>query len=107
MSGELTTNGARVTVLSIRAPRAARISIRCSGNCPRKRWASSGTRKRQLTRAHAFERVLPSGITLTVSITRRGYIGKRTVFKIRRGKAPLRQDMCLSNSGRRLSCPAG
>jgi hypothetical protein len=106
MSGVLTTNGARVTVLSIRAPRAAKISVRCTGSCPRKRW-SSVTRKHRLTRARAFERVLSSGTTLTVSITRRGYIGKRTVFTIRRGKAPLRRDTCLSTRGRSETCPAG
>jgi hypothetical protein len=106
MSGVLTSNGARVTVLSIRAPRAAKISIRCTGACPRKRW-STGTRKHKLTRARAFERVLRSGTTLTVSITRRGYIGKRTVFTIRRGKAPLRRDTCLSTRGRSEKCPAG
>lgn len=107
MSGELTTNGANVTVLSIRAPRAAKITVRCTGPCPRKSWSTSGTRKRQLTRASAFERPLASGTKLSVSITRRGYIGKRTVFTIRLGKAPLRRDSCLSSSGRSTKCPAG
>ena len=37
-----------------------------------------------------------SGTQLTVTVTRAGYVGKRTVFKIRRGKAPLRSDSCLS-----------
>jgi hypothetical protein len=108
MTGELTTWGANVTTLSIRAPRSAKVSVRCSGNsCPRKRWSTSGTRKTTLTRARAFERVFTSGTTLTVSVTRKGYIGKRTTFTIRRGKAPLRRDTCLSTSGRSQKCPAG
>jgi hypothetical protein len=108
MRGELTTYGANVTSLTIRAPRSAKIAIRCSGNtCPRKRWASSRTRKKTLTRASAFERVFNSGTKLTVSVTRKGYIGKRTTFTIRRGKAPLRRDTCLSTSGRSQKCPAG
>jgi len=107
MRGELTTVGARVTVLSIKAPRAAKVTVRCTGSCPTRRWSPSA-RKKQLTRARAFERELRSGTTLTVSVTRKGFVGKRTVFKIRRGKAPLRSDTCLSaTSGRRQKCPAG
>jgi hypothetical protein len=108
MTGVLTTWGADVNTLSIRAPRTATITIRCSGSsCPRKRWASTRTRKRTNMRASAFERVFAAGTTLTVSITRKGYIGKRTTFKIRQGKAPLRRDTCLSTSGKAQKCPAG
>jgi len=106
MRGVLTMTGARVSLLAVKAPRPAKITIRCSGSCPRRSW-KSGTRKKQLTRARPFERVLASGTTLTVSITRSGYVGKRTVFTIRRGKAPLRRDTCLSASGRSQKCPAG
>jgi hypothetical protein len=93
-------------VLSVRAPRQARIVIKCSGTCPRKRWAPT-VRHKSMTRAHAFERVFVSGTRLSVTVTRKGYIGKRTVFMIRRGKAPLRRDTCLSTSGRSQKCPAG
>ena len=56
----------------------------------------------------AFERMSASGTKLTVSVTRAGYIGKRTTFTIRRGKAPLRKDTCLSStSGKTQKCPAG
>ncbi len=107
MSGELTTFGARVTVLSVRAPKAAKVRIRCSGSCPRKTWTAT-KRKRTVTRVGVFERVWNSGTKLTVTITRRGYIGKRTAFTIRRGKAPLRKDTCLSpTSGKTQKCPAG
>jgi len=108
MSGELTTFGARVTVLSVRAPKAAKITIRCSGSCPRKTWTAT-KRKKTTTRVGAFERIWASGTKLTVTITRRGYIGKRTAFTIRRGKAPLRTDTCLSSTtGKSLKkCPAG
>ena len=54
-----------------------------------------------------FERNLRSGVTLTISVTRRGYVGKRTVFVIRRGQAPLRSDRCLSAKNRITRCPAG
>lgn len=104
MRGVLTGNGARVTELTVRAPRAARISIRCSGGCPHKRW-TSGTRKRTSTRIRAFETALPTRTVLTISVTRKGYIGKRTVLTIRRGKSPRRQDSCLTPRGTRMTCP--
>ena len=37
-----------------------------------------------------FERGLRAGVVITVSVTRKGYVGKRTTFVIRRGAAPLR-----------------
>jgi hypothetical protein len=106
MRGVLTARGARVTVLSVRAPRKARVVLRCSGSCPTKRWAPT-VRHRMTTRVRAFERYLSSGTRISVTVTRKGYIGKRTVFKIRRGRAPLRTDSCVSSAGRRLKCPAG
>jgi hypothetical protein len=108
MRGVLSTNGALITSLTVKAPKAAKLRVTCSGSsCPRKRW-SPKTRKRQNTRMTAFERNLRSGTVLTVTLTRPGYVGKRTVFKIRRGKAPLRSDSCLSAAtGKVQKCPAG
>jgi hypothetical protein len=106
LSGVLTATGARVTVFSIRAPKPAKVRVTCSGTCPRKRWAPA-RRSKTLTRAHDFERSFSSGTKITVSVTRKGYIGKRTVFTIRRGKAPLRKDSCLSPTGKTQKCPAG
>ncbi len=108
MSGVLSSNGALISSFSVKAPRSARVTVTCSGSsCPTKRWSPS-KRKRQNTRMRAFERNLRSGTVLTISITRTGYVGKRTVFKIRRGKAPLRSDSCLSAAtGKRQKCPAG
>jgi hypothetical protein len=107
MRGRLTFSGARVTLLTVRAPRAATVTVSCHGrDCPRHRWTAA-QRKKQLTRARAFERVLRSGTRITVTVTRPGYIGKRTTFVVRRGKAPLRADRCLSVRGRVTRCPAG
>jgi len=106
MRGHLTPAGARVTLLSILAPRKAKIRVRCSGACPRGSW-SPAVRKKNLTRARGFERVLRAGTRITVTIPRHGFVGKRTTFVIRRGKAPLRTDVCLNQRGRRTRCPAG
>jgi hypothetical protein len=106
MRGRLTTTGARVSLLSVRAPRAAKVTVRCKGHCPRASWAPSKRFKR-LTRARAFERSLRSGTRITVIVTRSGYIGKRTTFVIRKGRAPSRTDKCLNSRNRVTSCPAG
>ena len=107
MRGVLTSTGAKISVLSVRAPRAAKVTLRCKGkSCPASRWSRSA-RKSRLTRMTRFERNLRSGVTLTISVTRRGYVGKRTVFVIRRGQAPLRSDRCLSAKNRITRCPAG
>lgn len=109
LRGRLTATGARVTLFTVRAPKAAKITLRCRGKgCPAKRWSrTSAQRKKALTRVGRFERSLRSGIVLTVSVTRRGYVGKRTTFVIKRGVAPARVDRCLSAKGRATACPAG
>jgi hypothetical protein len=108
MRGRLTKVGARVTLLSVRAPKAAKVIVRCKGTCPAKTWAPP-LRKKSLTRVRAFERSLRSGTVLSVSITRHGYVGKKTVFEIRRGRSPLRIDSCLApgTTARRTTCPGG
>jgi hypothetical protein len=108
MRGRLTSVGAHVTLLSVRAPKSAKVIVRCTGNCPSKTW-SPAVRKKSLTRVRAFERSLRSGTVISVSITRHGYVGKKTVFEIRRGRSPLRIDSCLApgTTSRRTTCPGG
>jgi hypothetical protein len=107
MRGVLTSTGAKVSVLSVRAPTTAKITLRCQGkSCPASRWSRSD-RKSRLTRMSRFERGLRAGVKITISVTRRGYVGKRTTFVIRRGQAPSRSDRCLSSKGRVTRCPAG
>src|SRR5439155_23466388 len=94
--GRLTANGARVTLLTVRAPKGVRVTIRCQGrSCPRARW-SRVIGARGMMRVRAFERTLAAGTRLVISVTRAGYIGKRTVIVIRRGLAPRRADGCLA-----------
>jgi hypothetical protein len=101
--GRSTQRGARITLLTVRAPRGARVRVACSGaGCPTTRWAHTAA----LTRVRAFERELPAGVRLTVTVTQSGRIGKYTVFVIRRGRAPLRRDRCLyTGSARPTPCP--
>jgi hypothetical protein len=104
MRGRLTFTGARITLFSVRAPKKARITVRCRGDCPRSRW-SNRKRKHRLTRVRAFQRSVVAGTRITVTVTRRGFIGMRTVFVIRRGQVPLRVDRCINRRGKRTRCP--
>ena len=102
--GMLSRRGARITLLTVRAPRGARIEVRCLGRgCPAKRWA----RTTALTRIVRFQRDLRAGTRLVIAVTKPGRIGKHTMITIRRGEAPERRDRCLMPGSRRpVRCPA-
>jgi hypothetical protein len=101
--GRLTATGARVTLLTVDAPRGAQIAVRCLGRgCPTARWAQAT----QVTRISRYEGDLPAGTRLTITVRRPGYVGKHTLIVIRRGRAPLRRDRCLfPGSSSPRQCP--
>ncbi|WP_170178920.1 hypothetical protein [Solirubrobacter pauli] len=102
MRGRLSTTGANITLLSVRAPKRATITVTCKGSgCPRKKY----TTKQAKVRVRAFERNLRAKTRLEVRVRRAGYYGKSTLFIIRRGKAPYRLDRCLSARGKYTACP--
>jgi len=103
--GFLTSNGVMVQVLSIRAPKNVRITVRCEGRgCPRRSWVRAAA----VVRARPFEAILRAGVKLKIFVRRRGnWIGKYTVIKIHRGKAPTRADRCLyPGRSRPAACPS-
>jgi hypothetical protein len=102
--GRLTRTGARITLLTVRAPRGARIAVRCSGRrCPARRWSRTAT----LMRIPRFQASFVAGTRLVISVTKAGRIGKHTTIVIRRGKAPTRLDRCLVPGSRKpVKCPA-
>ena len=101
--GRLTRSGARITLLTVRAPRGARVTLRCAGrSCPAERWARTAS----LVRVMRFETVLRAGTRLVIGVTKPGRIGKRTTIVVRRGKAPRRIDRCLMPGARKaIRCP--
>jgi hypothetical protein len=102
--GRLSRTGARITLLTVQAPRGATITVRCRGrDCPARRWA----RTTVVTRIARFQDDLRAGTRLTISITKPGRIGKHTTISVRRGKAPLRRDRCLMPGSRKpVRCPS-
>jgi hypothetical protein len=103
ISGRLTVTGARLTRLTVTAPRGARIAVVCHGpGCPTRRVAEIAS----VTHVRPFERDLRAGVRLTITVSKPGYISKVTTIVIRRGRAPARRDMCLAPGARKPSaCP--
>jgi hypothetical protein len=90
--GVMTPSGSRVTLFTVRAPRRAQVTVVCHGRgCPRKRYRPA----RGSARLRPFERSLPAGTRLAVSVTEPGFVGKYSSFVIRRPAPPRRRDLCL------------
>ena len=105
--GWLTRVGARVTLLTVRAPRGVQIAARCRGrSCPVRRVARTASVTR--TRLRPLQRGLRAGTRLDISVRKTGYIGKWTTIVIRRGRPPARADRCVYPGARRPApCPTG
>ena len=106
MTGSVLQRGTRVRLLEVRAPRGSLVTVRCAGRrCPSERLRKTAAARR--LRFIAMQRVLPPGTVVSVSVTKRGAIGKFTRWKIRELKVPKRTDLCLWPSGRKARCPVG
>jgi hypothetical protein len=85
--------GARITLLSVRGPRSARIRVTCAGaGCPR---GPGPAPVAPPARLRDFERFLPAGTVLRVRVTATSAVGKYTSFRIGAHGAPRRTDRCL------------
>jgi hypothetical protein len=102
--GFFARRGARITLLSVRGPRSAKVEVSCKGRgCPVSKLSLANAD----TRVHRFERFLRAGILLQIRVTRPGRIGAYTSFLIRARRSPLRRDRCLSVKGARpINCSA-
>lgn len=94
LTTEILPNGARIRVLSVRAPKATLVTVRCRGKgCPVSR------RRKRVTqgsvRFTTFERFLRAGVRLEISSRKPNTIGAFTRYTIRAGKFPARTDRCL------------
>jgi PKD repeat protein len=97
LSALIYSNGTRVTVLGVRGPRGALVTVRCSGkSCPVKQRRKKI--KKGPVRFHNFERFLRPGTRLQIFVTKKGKIGDYTSYTIRRGKSPKRVNRCVSGA---------
>jgi Ig domain of plant-specific actin-binding protein len=107
LAGVLTRSGVAISEFTIRAPRGTLATIRCRGRgCPF-RLRRVRLRKAR-TRVHSLERRLRAGVRIEVSVTKAGFIGKFSRFRVRRGRVPSKKELCLRPGARRPSrCPRG
>lgn len=94
LNATILSNGARVRVLRVSAPKGSLATVRCKGKgCPvkqrRKRVQKGGT-----VRLKTYERFLRAGTKLEIFVTKRNTIGSYTSYKIRAGKFPTRVRRC-------------
>ena len=104
--GTLTRRGARLRLLSVRAPASATIFVRCFRRKCRRRSITRGRGFTRAVRFRRFERSLAAGTIIEVRVIRSDAIGKFTRFRIRRGRRPARSDRCLRpGESRGTPCP--
>lgn len=104
--GAATRRGARIRVLSVRAPAGTTILVRCRRQRCSRRSRAGGRGMSRPVRFRRFERSLRAGTILEVFVGRPDAIGKFTRFRIRRSRRPSRTDLCLFPGARTGSaCP--
>ena len=105
VGGTVTEDGTSIDLLTVRAPRGARVLVRCHGEgCPLTR--VSRVVRRAQRRLKAAERLMPAGVTLEVLVRRGDRIGKFTRLKMRRDRRPERTDGCVwPGTSQMAPCP--
>jgi len=102
-AGRLTARGARLTLLTVRAPKGAVIRAACRGDgCPRSRIL----RTARVERLKRLQTSYRAGARIVLRVTKRGRIGKYVRITIRKDKRPSRRDACVWPGVRRpRACP--
>lgn len=104
IAGSLTRRGARFRVVSVSAPKGARVTWACAARRCR---AGGRVGTGRALRIRALQREFPAGATFEVRVTRRGWIGKYTRVKVLSKRGPARRDLCLAAGSKRpTACPA-
>jgi hypothetical protein len=104
--GRTTGRGARINLVTVRAPAGARVRVSCRGrSCP-SRIAARISRTAGVLRFRQLERFLRAGSVLEFRVTASGRIGRYSRFLVRGLKPPLRTNRCLMpGSLRAVQCP--
>jgi len=113
LAGIVYARAVKVTVLSVRAPVGARVTVVCRGrSCPVRRTSRTIAAKgRRTVQTVTFTRLrnkrLAAGTVLEVRVTRAGRVGKYVRFRFLSGRAPKRSDRCLvPGSSTPSACPS-
>jgi hypothetical protein len=105
--GQIVGGLVRISLLSVQAPRGARVVTRCQGRgCPRVVTTARIRSAASPLRVRSLERRYRPGTRLQVVVTKPGRIGKYVSFQMRRTAAPLRRDLCVGPRGTKpVRCP--
>jgi hypothetical protein len=107
IAGRLTRRGARLTRLTVRGPADSKVLARCRGRGCGARRARATIGPRGSVRIRRFQRRLRAGAVLELLVTKPGFVGKYTRFRIRKRRPPLRTDLCIQPGATTGSaCPA-
>jgi len=106
IAGSDSAFGVTLSLVTVQAPLGARINVTCTGRgCPARSVSAIAIASKKkkggpvaVVAFRRFERTLRAGVTLQIRVTKAGQVGKYTGFSIRRGKLPVRVDMCLGPS---------
>jgi hypothetical protein len=105
IAGRFSRSATVVTLATVRAPRGARIAVRCRGRgCPARPRAMTS----RLLALGFLRRAYRPGATIEVRVTQAGAIGKYVRIVMRSGKPPARKDLCVRPAGGApFPCPGG
>lgn len=108
VAGQQGKRATRVSELTVKGPRGARVVVRCLGvACPMRR-AATTIRRSGRVRLRKAQRIYRAGLRIEVRVTRAERVGKYTRIRFRRKLAPARSDACLQPGEREPSpCPEG
>jgi len=98
--GITTRRGVRLRSITVDAPTGSAVRLLCGRRSCRVHRAA---RSRTIVTFTRFPRAFRAGEIVKVSITKPGMIGRYVQLKIRSGRPPLRQDLCLAPGSRRPS----
>lgn len=106
VAGSVGGRGTRLTLLTVRGPRSARVVVRCVGRnrgCPfrRREHLLRPTLSRQLK---LKGRLMRPGAMLDIRVIQAGRVGKRTTLRFRAERGPVRTDGCVSPTGSVRRC---
>jgi hypothetical protein len=115
IAGSENASGVRVGLLTVTAPVGATVNVTCRGSgCPARSQRVVATAGRSRVGAgtvvlvlRRFERSLRAGAVMEIRVSKPGRIGKYTRFAVRRGRLPVRTDMCLGpTASKPIACPS-
>lgn len=104
IKGHTTGRGAQIDLFTVRAERGARVWVRCVGRrCPKRGSQRKQVKTSKTTGTVRFRRIqgwYRAGAIIEIRVTKQGYMGRYTRFRIGKVRPPVRWDGCLAPGGK-------